>query len=260
MRWSLKLGKIAGIEVYLHWTFFLLLGFVFLSDLWASEAPLTRVPFAAEAVLFVLALFGCIVLHELGHALAARKFGIPTRDITLLPIGGVARLERMPREPMQELWVAIAGPLVNVAIGAGLGLLLLVLGYARIELSLEQQRFLLGLLVMNVFLLAFNMLPAFPMDGGRVLRALLARKLEYVRATRIAARVGQGMALLFIAAGAFGYMMGFHILTRPLPMLVLIGAFIFVGARNEAHLAEIGRNIEPDLPPRPFSRNYPLRG
>jgi Zn-dependent protease len=256
MRWSLKLGKIAGIEVYLHWTFFLLLGFVFFyyGGYGAQRAA------AAQAVLFILALFGCIVLHELGHALAARKFGIPTRDITLLPIGGIARLERMPREPMQELWVAVAGPLVNVAIVLILLIPLSVMWFARVDLRLPGVTFLVGLFATNIFLIAFNMLPAFPMDGGRVLRALLARKLEYVRATRIAARVGQGMALLFIAAGSFGYMMGFQVIDKPLPMLVLIGAFIFVGARNEAHLVEIGRNIEPDIPPRPFSRNYPLRG
>ena len=256
MRWSLKLGKIAGIYVYLHWTFFLLLGLVFFSDLGQG----TGVPAAIQAVLFVLALFACIVLHELGHALAARRYGIPTRDITLLPIGGVARLERMPREPRQEFWVAVAGPLVNVAIAACLVITLCVIRYGRIEALAPLSGFLWPLLFMNLFLVAFNMLPAFPMDGGRVLRASLACKLEYVRATRIAARVGQGMALLFIAAGAFGYMTGFKALSAPQPMLVLIGAFIFIGARNEAHIAEVGRNIEPDLPPRPFSRNYPLRG
>jgi Zn-dependent protease len=256
MRWSLKLGKIAGIDVYLHWTFFLLLGLVFFSDLGQG----TGIPAAIQAVLFVLALFACIVLHELGHALAARRYGIPTRDITLLPIGGVARLERMPREPKQELWVAVAGPLVNVAIAACLAAILLVIRYGRIGLLAPIGGFLWPLLLMNLFLVAFNMLPAFPMDGGRVLRALLACKLEYVRATRIAARVGQAMALLFIAAGAFGYMTGLKALSAPQPMLVLIGAFIFIGARNEAHIAEVGRNIEPDLPPRPFSRNYPLRG
>ena len=256
MRWSLKLGKIAGIDVYLHWTFFLLLGLVFFSDLGQG----TGIPAAIQAVLFVLALFACIVLHELGHALAARRYGIPTRDITLLPIGGVARLERMPREPKQELWVAVAGPLVNVAIATCLAVTLLVLRYGRIGVLAPIASFLFPLLLMNLFLVAFNMLPAFPMDGGRVLRALLACKLEYVRATRIAARIGQAMALLFIAAGAFGYMTGFKALSAPQPMLVLIGAFIFIGARHEAHIAEVGRNIEPDLPPRPFSRNYPLRG
>jgi Zn-dependent protease len=256
MRWSLKLGKIAGIDVYLHWTFFLLLGLVFFSDLGQG----TGVPAAIQAVLFVLALFACIVLHELGHALAARRYGIPTRDITLLPIGGVARLERMPRDPKQELWVAVAGPLVNVAIAICLVVTLLVIRFGRIGVLAPISGFLWPLLLMNLFLVAFNMLPAFPMDGGRVLRALLACKLEYVRATRIAARIGQAMALLFIAAGAFGYMTGFKALSAPQPMLVLIGAFIFIGARNEAHIAEVGRNIEPDLPPRPFSRNYPLRG
>jgi len=256
MRWSLKLGKIAGIDVYLHWTFFLLLGLVFFSDLGQG----TGVPAAIQAVLFVLALFACIVLHELGHALAARRYGIPTRDITLLPIGGVARLERMPRDPKQELWVAVAGPLVNVAIAICLVVTLSVIRFGRIGVLAPISGFLWPLLLMNLFLVAFNMLPAFPMDGGRVLRALLACKLEYVRATRIAARIGQAMALLFIAAGAFGYMTGFKALSAPQPMLVLIGAFIFIGARNEAHIAEVGRNIEPDLPPRPFSRNYPLRG
>jgi Zn-dependent protease len=256
MRWSLKLGKIAGIEIFLHWTFFLLLGFVFFSDLGHGT------PAAALGVLFVLALFGCIVLHELGHALAARKYGIPTRDITLLPIGGVARLERMPRDPKQELWVAVAGPLVNVAIAAFLFVAIMIVRFTNLDAfaPYAQRSFLWPLLLMNLFLIAFNMLPAFPMDGGRVLRALLAYKLEYVRATRIAARVGQGMALLFIAAGAFGYMTGFKAFSAPQPMLVLIGAFIFIGARNEAHIAEVGRNLEPDLPPRPFSRNYPLRG
>src|SRR5213594_1783745 len=121
MRWSLKLGKIAGIHVYLHWTFFILPVWVFFDDLGKGLG----LPGAAQSVLFVIALFGCIVLHELGHALAARRYGIPTRDITLLPIGGVARMERMPREPKQELWVAIAGPLVNVGIAVTLALALL---------------------------------------------------------------------------------------------------------------------------------------
>ena len=174
MRWSLKLGKIAGIEIFLHWTFFLLLGFVFFSDLGQGT------PAAALGVLFVLALFGCIVLHELGHALAARKYGIPTRDITLLPIGGVARLERMPREPKQELWVAVAGPLVNVAIAAFLFVAIMVIRFTNLDAIVPhaQRSFLWPLLLMNLFLIAFNMLPAFPMDGGRVLRALLAYKLE----------------------------------------------------------------------------------
>src|SRR5688500_384672 len=240
MRWSLKLGRIAGIEVYLHWTFFLLIGFVFFSDLWQGDELSTaaRVPAAAQAVLFVLALFGCIVLHELGHSLAARKYGIPTRDITLLPIGGVARLERMPREPMQELWVAVAGPLVNLMIAGVLAVVLLLLRATHIEMVRAQMQFVFALLVMNLFLLVFNMLPAFPMDGGRVLRALLARRLEYVRATWIAARIGQVMALLFVVAG----------IIAPQPMLAIIGIVIFFGARNEAWIAEMtARHPEFDL-------------
>jgi Zn-dependent protease len=252
MRWSLKLGKIAGIEVYLHWTFFLLPGYIFLSDLGRGSG----LPVAVQGLVFVLSLFACILLHELGHALAARRYGIPTRDITLLPIGGVARLERMPREPRQELWVAIAGPLVNVAIAAFLFLALKAIEYTRAEFLLTQTTFLSLLLSTNLLLIAFNLLPAFPMDGGRVLRALLARKLEYVRATRIAARLGQAMAILFMIVGMFGFLFGFR---APQPMLVLIGMFIFIGARNEAHIAEVGRNMEPNLPPRPFSRYYSLR-
>jgi len=245
MRWSLKLGKIAGIRIYLHWTFLILPLWVFFNDLGKGLG----LPGAVQSVLFVIALFGCIVLHELGHALAARRYGIPTRDITLLPIGGVARMERMPREPRQELWVAIAGPLVNVAIAAVLLLALVVLQFVPARFHASQAAFLVPLLWANLFLLVFNLLPAFPMDGGRVLRALLAQRLDYVRATRIAARVGQVMAILFVIVG----------LKIQHPMLMLIGVFIFFGARNEAHIVEVGRNLEPE-PARQYTPNYFLRG
>jgi Zn-dependent protease len=251
MRWSLRVGRIAGIQLYLHWTFLALLGLVFFSDLGRGLG----LPGAAQAVLFVVVLFACIVLHELGHALAARRYGIPTRDITLLPIGGVARMERMPREPRQELWVALAGPLVNVGIAALLIVLLVALQYVRVQFLLSQKPFLLLLLRANLLLIAFNLLPAFPMDGGRVLRALLARRMDYVRATRIAARIGQVMAVLFVIGGVYSV---YDPEGRLSPMLTLIGVFIFFGARNEAHIVEVGRNIETDVPARPF--NYPLRG
>jgi Zn-dependent protease len=246
MRWSLKLGKIAGIRIYLHWTFLILPLWVFFNDLGKGLG----LPGAVQSVLFVIALFGCIVLHELGHALAARRYGIPTRDITLLPIGGVARMERMPREPRQELWVAIAGPLVNVGIAAVLLLALVALQFVPARFVASQAAFLVPLLWANLFLLVFNLLPAFPMDGGRVLRALLAQRLDYIRATRIAARVGQVMSILFVIAG-------FTVLKNP--MLMLIGVFIFFGARNEAHIVEVGRNLEAE-PARQYTPNYFLRG
>jgi Zn-dependent protease len=246
MRWSLKLGKLAGIRVYLHWTFLLLLGFVFFVDL-GEGIGLTG---AVQRVIFVLALFGCIVLHELGHALAARRYGISTRDITLLPIGGVARMERMPREPKQELWVALAGPLVNVAIAGVLLVVLLGIFCIRTHFLVLQLGFVRSLMFMNLFLVCFNLLPAFPMDGGRVLRALMAQRMDYVRATRIAARIGQVMAVIFVIVGV----------KMRHPMLMLIGVFIFFGARNEAHIVEIGRNLEAAEPARQYSPNYFLRG
>src|SRR6188474_1864247 len=196
MKWSLRIGKLFGIPVYLHLTFLLLLLWIGLVS-WQQEQSVRA---GIEGVLFMAALFGCVVLHELGHALTARRYGIVTRDITLLPIGGVARLERMPDDPKQELWVALAGPAVNVLIA---GILLLVtkftssvfsFGDASLE-GMMSESFVSRIIIVNIALVLFNMLPAFPMDGGRVLRALLATRLQYTRATQIAATVGQLMAL-----------------------------------------------------------------
>lgn len=221
---SLRLGSLAGIDIYVHWTFLLLLGFFLLSGLAAGQGAVA----ALLNVAFVVTLFGCVVLHELGHALAARRYGIPTRDITLLPIGGVARLERMPRQPLQELVVALAGPAVNVAIAAVLAALLWPAG--GWQGLLTGGSFLHKLLQVNVMLVAFNLLPAFPMDGGRVLRSLLALRMDYVRATDIAAGVGQAMAVLF---GLLG------LLVLGNPLLVLVGVFIFLGAGAEARQARL---------------------
>ncbi len=225
MGWSWRLGRIAGIDVYVHFTFLLLLGWIGVSHYtqggWAQ---------AAVGILFILALFGIIVLHELGHALAARRYGIPTRDITLLPIGGVARLERMPDKPWQEFVVALAGPAVNVALAA---ILYVVLRFGRDLTEVNQAMqvgagFLSQFFWINIFLAVFNMLPAFPMDGGRVLRALLAMKLDYVRATQIAATIGQAMAILFAFIGLFEN-----------PFLVFIALFVWLGAAQEASMVQM---------------------
>jgi len=238
MRNSLRLGTLFGIPVNLHWTFLLLLGFVAFSQAFAYGS----VSAALGGVVFVSAIFGCVVLHEFGHALAARRYGIATRDVTLLPIGGVARLERMPDDPRQELVVALAGPAVNVVIAGLLGIWLVLTGFgAASGLSLTGGSFVARLLSVNLALVVFNMLPAFPMDGGRVLRALLARRLSYVRATDLAAKIGRGMAVLFAIAGLLWN-----------PMLILIALFVWTGAGKEAEMVRRReafsgwRNFQPD--------------
>ena len=226
MKWSWRLGGFAGIGVYVHATFFLMIGWVALSH-WMQGHSLAA---TLAGVGFILAIFGCVVLHEFGHALAVKRYGIKTRDITLLPIGGVARLERMPEEPIQELWVALAGPAVNVVIAVSLYLWLYAT--ASLEpfpnLSLTEGPFIQRLMLLNVFLVLFNMLPAFPMDGGRVLRAFLATRIEYTRATTIAANVGQAMALLF---GFLGFFTN--------PFLLFIALFVWIGAEQEASMTQM---------------------
>ncbi len=221
MSWSFRLGRIAGIPIFVHWTFLILLAWLVYGH-WVAGHDLAT---TLEGVGFVLAIFGCVVLHELGHALAARRYGVPTADITLLPIGGVARLQRIPEHPAEELVVAIAGPLVNVAIVAAL--YLLGVRWPGTPLNNEHHflvsaSFFPKLMYVNAFLVLFNLLPAFPMDGGRVLRALLALKLDYARATRFAASVGQLMAIGF----------GFFGLTGS-PMLLLIALFVWIGAEGK---------------------------
>jgi Zn-dependent protease/CBS domain-containing protein len=221
MKWSLRVGRILGTEVKIHLTFFVLLGVVGVSQ-WLAGHSLAA---AAEGLLFVCGVFLCVLLHEYGHVLAARSFGIQTHDITLLPIGGVARLERMPEKPGQELVVALAGPLVNVVIASGLLAGLVISGHWQPlgSMSTTHGGLLERLVAVNGLLAVFNLLPAFPMDGGRVLRALLALRMDYVRATGIAAKIGQGMALILGGIGLFAN-----------PMLILIAGFVWFGAAQEA--------------------------
>ena len=226
MRWSLKATRIAGIDVYIHFTFFLLLAWVAFIH-WKQTGSIGA---ALVGVLFILSIFACVVLHELGHALAAKKYAIRTRDIILLPIGGVARLEKMPDKPVQELWVALAGPAVNVGIATALAVYLYVSNsFSPVDQStMTTAPFLERILGVNIFLVLFNMIPAFPMDGGRVLRALLAMRLAYTRATRISANLGQGIALLF---GIFGLFYN--------PLLLFIAFFVWIGAAQEARMTQM---------------------
>lgn len=226
MKWSWKIARVANIDIFMHSTFLLLIGWIALSS-WLSTQS---VPALVESVGFVLALFLCVVMHEYGHALTARRYGIQTRDITLLPIGGVARLERMPEKPMQEFWVALAGPAVNGVIAAGLFILLRATGSLNtLSLtSMNEGGFLQRLLLVNISLVLFNLIPAFPMDGGRVVRALLATRLEYTRATQIAATLGQGVALILGFVGLFNN-----------PFLLFIALFVWIGAGQESSMVQV---------------------
>ena len=191
MSWSVNIGSIAGTAVRIHFTFLLFLVWIFVAS-WVSGGPAA----AWEGLAFMLLLFACVLAHEFGHIFTARAFGVPTPDVTLLPIGGVARLARIPEAPSQELLIAIAGPLVNVAIA----ILLILLAGAHLDprelAQVDSTRISLidRLAEVNLFLAVFNMIPAFPMDGGRVLRALLAIKLGHVRATEVAAAIEIGRA------------------------------------------------------------------
>ncbi len=224
MGWSFPIGSVGGTLIRVHVTFFLLLAWVGGSAWIAGGAPA-----ALDSVVFILLLFACVVLHELGHVLAARRYGVQTPDITLLPIGGVARLERIPEKPSQEFVIAIAGPLVNVVIAA---ILLVILGGVLPADSLELDNPAVNLIARlagaNIFLVVFNLIPAFPMDGGRILRAALAHWLGYTQGTRIAATVGQVLAFGFGFLGLFGN-----------PLLLFIALFVYLGATAEAHAAQM---------------------
>lgn len=227
MKWSLNLGKIAGIRLSVHWTFVILIAWIFFGYYRAEGS----MPQALMGVLLILVLFACVILHELGHALTARRYGIATKSITMLPIGGLAQMERMPEDPKQELYVAAAGPAVNVVIATILFFYLKLSGnwpdFANIhveEMGSEGFGFWFNLFAANVMLVVFNLIPAFPMDGGRILRAILSFNQSRSKATQIAASIGQFLAIIFVFIGFFINI-----------WLVFIGIFIYLGAGAEAH-------------------------
>ena len=225
MNWSFPIGVVKGTVIRIHLTFLLFLVWIGVSH-YAQGGQRA----AVEGLLFITLLFACVLLHEFGHVFAARRYGVQTPDITLLPIGGVARLERIPEKPSEELVVALAGPAVNVVIAT---LLFLVLGgLPSMDDGTQVQNPGVGLLGrlawVNITLVVFNLIPSFPMDGGRVLRALLAYRLGYTRGTRIAAAVGQAVAFALGLAGLFGN-----------PLLIFIALFVYMGAAAEASAAQM---------------------
>jgi len=226
MKWSIRIMSIAGISVQVHATFLFLIIWIALSY-WQVFGTIGAV---AQGVGVILALFFCVVLHELGHALTARRFGIGTHNITLLPIGGVASIEKMPDSPRQEIAIALAGPGVSLAIALLLWAVLVLTGglVPAAEMGPSGGPFLQRLMALNLLLAVFNLIPAFPMDGGRVLHALLCMRMDAVKATRKAAGVGQFIALLFALLGLLYN-----------PFLFLIAVFIWVGAATEARAATV---------------------
>ena len=228
MAWSFPLFTLGGTVVRVHLAFFLLL-------VWVGAVSATQggLPAAVDGIFFVILIFVCVIAHEFGHVFAAKRYGIETPDITVLPIGGLARLSRMPERPGQELIVALAGPAVNVVIAAAL---IGVVG-ARFDVSdveqIEQVQMSLAarLAAVNIMLVVFNLVPAFPLDGGRVFRALLSFRMPRHKATRWAAFVGQGFAVLFAVVGLMYN-----------PILVLIAIFMFLAAEAESgHESEQAR-------------------
>jgi stage IV sporulation protein FB len=244
MQWSYRIARIAGIDVRIHITFLLLPAYFGFVE-WRAAGPGA----AAQSVFFILLLFCCVLLHEFGHALAGRRYGIRTPDITLLPIGGVARMLAIPDKPTQEFVIAVAGPAVNVAIAAILAPVLYFTGGVFSGPLTDTRLLLHNLLLVNLGLVAFNMIPAFPMDGGRVLRSLLAMRWSWIRATRIAARTGQAIAILFALAA----------LWRENPILLLIAFFVFSGARQEILYANYREELEHQPPPLPPENWQPPR-
>ena len=220
MKRSTHLATFSGIKVSVHWTFYLLMGWLLLSGLLSGG-----IISAAMNGIFLAASFLCVVMHEYGHAFAARIFGIPTHGITLYPIGGVAELDRIPRNPFQEIVIALAGPAVNVVFAV----LLLPVAWVVSSITLTPTGMMMAtvverLLMVNIALVLFNLIPAFPMDGGRVFRASCALVVDYLTATRLAVRTGQAVALGLAVLGLFYN-----------PMLLFLAAFVAFAAETELY-------------------------
>ena len=231
MTWSFQIGKLFGIPLRIHLTFFLLLVLVAATP--ASIYGMGRL----TGVAFVVALFACVIIHELAHSLMARKYGVPVRYIILLPIGGISMMERMPDDPHQEFNVAVVGPLTSLGIAVVLGaVVFLASGSLQMLISPFHPgviSFIAQLSWLNIVLAGFNLIPAFPVDGGRVLRALLAFHMDYAAATHTAAIIGQSLAIVL---GVFG-------LLSHNWMLVFIAVFIYMGASAEDTQVRVRRTL-----------------
>ena len=229
MRWSITIGRFGGTAVKIHITFILFLAWIAFSA-WSRGGPAA----ALDSTVFIVLLFACVVLHEFGHIAAARRYGIGTPEVTLLPIGGVASLQRLPSDPSQELVVALAGPAVNLAIGL---VLIAVVGSVRPDELTQIDNPNLSLIgrlaIANIFLAVFNLIPAFPMDGGRVLHALVAMRVGGPRATEIAARIGQALAFGLGFLGLFGN-----------PLLVFVAIFVYIAAAAEAQMSAAHESLK----------------
>ncbi|MBA3285435.1 MAG: site-2 protease family protein [Nitrosopumilus sp.] len=220
MKGSLFLGRISGIKIFIHWTFLILIFWIIGSGVARGLDTIAILWYLA----FVMAIFACVVLHELGHALTAKQYHIPTKDITLLPIGGLARFEKLPEEPKKELIIAIAGPIVNFVIAGIIYIFWNKVSFSPEELQvITPDNFIFMFMSINLFIGLFNLIPAFPMDGGRILRAALSFKMDRVKATGIASKIGQVLAIGFVFLGFFANI-----------FLILIGIFVYLGARAEA--------------------------
>jgi Zn-dependent protease len=233
-KWALYIGSLLGIKLFIHWSFLIILVWIFLMYFRMGHS----ISAGLDGVFFIIVLFACVIMHELGHALMAKRFKIITRDITLYPIGGIASLESIPEEPSQELKVTLAGPAVNVVIGISIWIYLKATNQIPDPETIRSGNvftlpFAFSIMYANIVLAVFNLIPAFPMDGGRVLRSLLAMKMDPAKATEIAARLGQFLAIIFVFVGFFYDF-----------WLVFIGMFLFLGASSESRIVEIKNALE----------------